>query len=152
VISLKRGFLVISIVFIISLVIFFLIPIQESNTYVEVNGVRINIEIADNFETRAKGLMFRRELQENTGMLFVFENEGNYPFWMMNMRFNLDIIWINSNGKIVFITENMVPCGFDCKVIDPKTNAKYVLEVNAGFVRKYGIKQNSDVRIILPKS
>lgn len=148
---LKRNFIIVFVVFIIGVVGFFLIPVTERNTYVEINGIRVNVEIADSFEERAKGLMFRDKLQENTGMLFVFDNEGNYPFWMLNMTFNLDMIWVNSNGKVVFIVENAPPCKNECKVINPKTNALYVLEVNAGFVEKHGIKQGSIVHISLPK-
>jgi len=56
------------IVIVIGVVIFFSIPVPEQSAYAQINGVRVNIEIADNFEERAKGLMFRDRLPENTGM------------------------------------------------------------------------------------
>ncbi|HZX14659.1 MAG TPA: DUF192 domain-containing protein [Thermodesulfobacteriota bacterium] len=139
------------IVIVIGVVIFFSIPVPEQSAYVQINGVRVNIEIADNFEERAKGLMFRDRLPENTGMLFVFENEGNYPFWMMNMRFSLDMIWIDSDGKVVYVAKDVPPCSLSCRAIDPNNNAKYVLEVDAGFADKYGVVEGSFVRIVLPK-
>ena len=105
------------------------------------------VEIADTDEKRAQGLMFRKYLEENKGMFFVFEEEGIYPFWMKNTLIPLDIIWINSNKEIVFIKENALPCKVDpCESIDPKTNALYVLEVNSNIVKETGIKIGDKVR------
>lgn len=140
-----------ALVFVAGVVVLYLIkPTPSNQTYVIINDMRVSVEIADNFETRAKGLMFRDSLPENHGMIFVFETEGNYPFWMMNMKFNLDIIWIDSKGEVAHVAKDVVPCGISCSVIDPQTNAKYVLEVKAGFVDKYGIRKGSFVEIFLP--
>ena len=138
-------------IIIIAAVVFFSIPVPEQGAYVEINSNRINVEIADNFEERAQGLMNRELLPENAGMLFIFENEGNYPFWMMNMKFNLDMIWINSNGRVVYVAKSVPPCGVSCKAIDPNNNAKYVLEVDAGFADKHKVVEGSFVRIVLHK-
>ena len=147
----RRNLILLLIVIVGGAVVFFSIPVTEPGAYVQVNGIRVNVEIADNFEERAKGLMFRDRLPETAGMLFVFENEGNYPFWMMNMKFDLDMIWIDSNSKVVYIAKDVSPCGISCKAVDPNSNAKYVLEVDAGFADKYGIVEGSLVRIVLPK-
>ena len=134
-------------------ILFFMIPPTPSSdgAYVIVDNVRISVEIADNFETRAKGLMFRDPLPENHGMIFIFENEENYPFWMANMKFNLDIIWMDSKGEVVYIARNVAPCGVPCSAVDPKANAKYVLEVNAGFADRYKIDKGSMIEIFLPR-
>ena len=85
--------------------------------------------------------MFREYLDENSGMLFVFDQSGEYPFWMKNTLIPLDIIWVNNEKKVVFIHENAEPCGNDlCIAIDPHTDAKYVLELNAGAVEKINLK------------
>ena len=146
-----RRNLILLIIIVAGVVVFFSIPAPEQGAYVQVNSTRINVEIADNFEERAKGLMFRDRLPENVGMLFIFENEGNYPFWMMNMRFNLDMIWIGSDGNVVYIAKDVPPCSASCKVIDPNSDARYVLEVDAGFADRYGIIEGSTLRIVLPK-
>ena len=146
-----RRNLILLIIIVAGVVVFFSIPAPEQGAYVQVNSTRINVEIADNFEERAKGLMFRDRLPENVGMLFIFENEGNYPFWMMNMRFNIDMIWIGSDGNVVYIVKDVPPCSASCKVIDPNSDARYVLEVDAGFADRYGIIEGSTLRIVLPK-
>jgi len=85
--------------------------------------------------------MFRKNLDKNKGMLFVFNKEGNYPFWMKNTLIPLDMIWINENSNVVFISENNLPCEKTiCSSINPNQNAKYVLEINAGMAEKIGIK------------
>lgn len=95
--------------------------------------------------------MFRESLPNDQGMLFIFEEERRYRFWMMNMTFNLDIIWLDSNGKVVHIVEDAEPC-IDVKhtslcSYSPDEAAKYVLEVNSGFVKKYGIDKSSVMRL-----
>ncbi|MEK7562592.1 MAG: DUF192 domain-containing protein [Patescibacteria group bacterium] len=120
-------------------------PIQGSvcfdNSCFEVEVVKNPIELA-------KGLMFRKNLEQNKGTLFVFEKEGIYPFWMKNTLIPLDIIWIDENKKIVFIKENVQPCkSLVCLLIMPTENAKYVLELNAGQAKKSGIKTGDIAKI-----
>ena|SRR3989344_1437694 len=94
------------------------------------------VEVAKTPLQREKGLMFREHLNNDKGMLFVFEQEGDYPFWMKNTLIPLDMIWINQNQEIVFIKENAQPCEqVDCPIIEPGQNAKYVLEINGGVVK-----------------
>lgn len=99
------------------------------------------VEVADSDKKRQQGLMFRKSLNDNQGMLFIYQEEGVHAFWMKNMRFPLDIIWIDSKKTIVDIYEFALPCKDFCKTITPRANAKFVLEVNAGFAR------NKQVRI-----
>ena len=94
------------------------------------------VEVVDTPLKRQQGLMFREHLNNDKGMLFVFEQEGDYPFWMKNTLIPLDMIWINQNQEIVFIKENAQPCEqVDCPIIEPGQNAKYVLEINGGVVK-----------------
>lgn len=100
-----------------------------------------SIEIMDTPEKRAQGLMFRQELPEDKGMLFVFERQGIYGFWMKNTLISLDIIWMDEEQKVVFIKEYASPCEIDiCESINPEKEAKYVLELNAGVVENIGLK------------
>ena len=81
--------------------------------------------------------MFRQSLGENEGMLFIFENEAKHSFWMKNTKIALDIVWIGTDGKIVFIAKNVSPCAGDpCPSYAPPSSAKYVLEVAAGQMEK----------------
>jgi hypothetical protein len=120
---------------------------QYETRKITINNIPLTVEIADDNEKITKGLMFREGMEEDRGMLFIFEKEHGYQFWMMNMKFNLDIIWLDANGKVVHIVENAEPCidaahSSQC-TYNPDEPAKYVLEVNAGFVKKHGIDENS---------
>ncbi|MDO8264956.1 MAG: DUF192 domain-containing protein [Candidatus Parcubacteria bacterium] len=91
-------------------------------------------------EEKAKGLMFRENLEQNKGMLFVFNKEGEYSFWMKNTLIPLDIIWMNEYKEVVFISKNSRPCNTeDCLSISPGVDAKYVLELNAGTADNIGL-------------
>lgn len=99
------------------------------------------VELATTQAQQEQGLMNRTSLNKNNGMFFIFSNEGNYPFWMKNTLIPLDIIWIDSNNKIVFIKQNAEPCKtIICPIVNPNVNAKYVLEINAGLSKEFDIK------------
>jgi uncharacterized protein len=100
-----------------------------------------NVELAVTDSEHEKGLMFREVLDDNQGMLFVYDKEGQHNFWMKNTFLSLDIIWINGNQEVVFINKQTQPCLNDlCPVIRPNTNSQYVLEINAGLIDKLGLK------------
>ncbi|MGB4654475.1 MAG: DUF192 domain-containing protein [Bacteroidales bacterium] len=101
--------------------------------------VRIEVEIADNDYERAQGLMYREHMDMNRGMLFFMEREEYQGFWMKNTAIPLDILYVSSEKIIVSIHENCVP--YSLESIYSKAPAITVLEVNAGFVAKYNIKE-----------
>lgn len=106
------------------------------------------VEIAKTETERDRGLMFRKELANDRGMLFVFDKEGVYPFWMKNTFIPLDMIWMDSSGKIVFIGKNIQPCKtLICPSVIPEGKAKYVLEINAGLSEKIGWKAGDKLNI-----
>ncbi len=91
------------------------------------------VELAATPFKRAWGLMFKKYLAHNEGMLFLFEEEKKHNFWMKNTFIPLDIFWIDKDRKIVFIKKKAQPCKKDlCPVISPDREAIYVLELNAG--------------------
>jgi len=112
---------------------------------IKIGDTEIKAEVADNIIKRTKGLMFRKTLSEKEGMLFVFNEESYHSFWMMNMSFPIDIIWINNEKKVVDIVENAQPCKLTCSSYRPKETALYVLEVNANFTEKHGVKIGSSL-------
>ncbi len=94
------------------------------------------VEMAKTPDERSRGLMQREGLLDGTGMLFIFEFEERHGFWMKNMEFPIDIIWLDRDGVVVDVAYNVLPCGGDiCPVYEPALPAKYVLEVASGEAR-----------------
>ena len=112
------------------------------------------VKIADNDSLRVRGLMFHDELPFDQGMLFVFDQSGTRSMWMLNMQFSLDIIWFDENLHVTAIEKNVPPCLTTIEVVTCRENgvsgdnAKYVLEVTAGFVDEFGITENSKLELI----
>ncbi len=100
-----------------------------------------DIEIANDREERSKGLMFRKNLCSNCGMLFVYEEEVNNKFWMKNTLIPLDIIWLNSDLEVIYIA-NAVPCVTEkCDLYGPDIKkTKYVLEINSDKSKELGLE------------
>ena len=98
------------------------------------------VELAVTPGERERGLMFREHLDTDKGMLFIFKEEGIYSFWMKNTYISLDIIWINKDKQVVYISKN-IPAHTDelFASVDPGKKAKYVLEINAGIVERIGL-------------
>ncbi len=108
-----------------------------------------DVQLSQSKAEMTKGLMFQKFLEQNKGMLFLFDKEAIYPFWMKNTFIPLDIIWIDKNNKVVFISENNQPCKwYYCSSVTPTADAKYVLEVNSGMVQKIGIKLGDELSLI----
>lgn len=106
-----------------------------------------SVELALTPEQQARGLMNRTHLDPDKGMLFVFAQEGIYGFWMKDTLIPLDMVWMDSNGTVVFIAKGEQPCGMVCPTINPGAEAKYVLEVNAGTADRIGLDIGSSMQI-----
>ena len=105
------------------------------------------VELAVTEEQQETGLTNRFSLDKDKGMLFIFNQEGNYPFWMKGMQLSLDIIWIDKNGVVVDIVENVKPCAPICFGIYPEKDASYVLELNANTSERIGLDLEDKVEI-----
>ena len=100
----------------------------------------IYVEIADDPFEQSRGLMFRNNLEMNNGMLFVFDDEREISFWMKNTLIPLDMIFMYEKLEVVDIKENVQPCVTEiCQSYVSEQPAKYVLEVNAGYVQRNGV-------------
>ena len=100
-----------------------------------IHNITIKVEIADTPISRERGLSGRTSLSDGRGMLFVYSAPGFYSFWMKDMNFPIDIIWIDEAKTIIGITKNISPVTFP-ETFQPPSLAKYILEVNAGWPDK----------------
>lgn len=114
----------------------------------EIKGKTFQVEVADNFASRAQGLSFRESIEEDRGMLFVFPEAGMHGFWMKDMDFPIDIIWIQDD-VIVGFSENAIPepekSLIDLQLYYPPRDVQKVLEVKAGVVKKFGFQVGDKV-------
>jgi hypothetical protein len=120
---------------------------------IKVDGIPLEVQIADTEPRRVRGLMFQNQLPYDQGMIFVFDKAGVYSLWMLNMQFPLDMIWFDKDGNIIHIEKGIPPCKtaletMACQSITPNGNALYILEVTSGFVDKFNITKNSTMSII----
>lgn len=99
--------------------------------------VRVSVEVVRTPETRARGLMRRRQLAADAGMLFIFDREEIQSFWMKNTYLPLDIIFIDSKLRVVGVVHDAEPLTTTSRSVDKPS--RYALEVNAGFAREHGI-------------
>ena len=105
------------------------------------------VQLAKTEQERESGLMFKSNLDKGKGMLFIFDKEEIYPFWMKNMLIPLDIVWINGSNKVVYISQNVQPCkDLVCPLITPTFVASYVLEVNAGVCKEIDLKIGDELQ------
>jgi YVTN family beta-propeller protein len=99
------------------------------------------VEVLDDRQEFARGLMFRSHLPWNAGMLFAYYDEEPRSFWMKNTLIPLDMIFVDSSSRIIEIKENVPPCEQEeCPSYPSREPAQYVLEVNAGFVQENGVR------------
>ena len=114
------------------------------------DGAAVKVEYARTSEERAQGLMFRQSMATDHGMLFVFEEAEYQSFYMKNCFFPQDMLFLDAKGTVVDLTENFEPCRDDpCRTYTSRQKALYVLELNAGQVKKHGLKIGS--ALTLPK-
>ncbi|MGB7957491.1 MAG: DUF192 domain-containing protein [Minisyncoccia bacterium] len=117
------------------------VPAMPDGPSVVIDDANISVELATTTAAVEKGLSDRLSLNPDSGMLFIFAKPAIYRFWMPDMHFPLDMIWIN-NGQVVDISRNVTTTFNPAAPIfyTPKTPAEDVLEVNAGFSAAHGIE------------
>lgn len=114
--------------------------IQEDYSVVTVTfpkqNTRVVADISDTAKKRTLGLSGRESLPDGRGMLFIFDTPGIYGFWMKDMNFAIDILWFDENMKLVDMWQNATPDSYP-KAVEPRSPAKYVLEVPQGFAEAH---------------
>jgi uncharacterized membrane protein (UPF0127 family) len=116
------------------------------------NGAAITAELAVSDKERQLGLMFREKINFDEGMLFIFEEESSHSFWMKNMNFAIDILWLDKEKRVVHIEEQVPPCLKDpCPSYPPLLPAMYVLELQSGSAARLKLKLYDRLEFILPR-
>ena len=105
------------------------------------------MEIADTQETQEKGLMWRESMDEDHGMLFVYDRDSRKSFWMKNTKIPLSIAYVGADGTIREIYD-MEP--LSTRTVDSRYSVRYALEVNQGAFERHGIKAGDKVEFIKP--
>lgn len=113
---------------------------------VQLKGETIRVTVADTEQSRERGLGGRESLSPDEGMLFIFPEDGIYPFWMKDMRFPIDILWLSDTGAVVYMAEGVSPNTYP-KDFVPEKPSRYVFELPAGWVREHNVQLGDIVRL-----
>lgn len=128
------------------LVSIFLLVKQTNYRQVKIGNVTYKLEVADNADMRAKGLSDRDSLPANTGMLFDFGAYGDWRMWMHRMRFDIDLAWLNKEGKIIYIKHKATPSDYP-NTYQADDSSWYVIEVPAGTFESNGVNKGDSVAL-----
>jgi hypothetical protein len=121
---------------------------DDHNAKAAIGDVELQLELATSPEERAHGLMYRDSLGEKNGMLFVFEEKGYHAIWMKNVKFPLDILWLDEGLRVVYIIRDVPPCKSEpCPIYLPRIDAKYVMELPANSTIKHGIEIGDELSL-----
>jgi uncharacterized membrane protein (UPF0127 family) len=113
---------------------------------VKINGQTISVEVVDTPAERERGLSGRESLGRNQGMLFVFSDPSEYCLWMKDMKFPIDMIWLDEKKQVLHIQESAQPDSYP-ESFCPPGDAKYILEVPAGSARAWSLT-NGDQAVL----
>lgn len=122
------------------------VPVEMKLYPMTVKTTAVSAELAETREQQESGLGGRTSLAEDRGLLYILAKPDFYTFWMKNMKFPIDIIWIDKNQKIVDITHSLTPDTYP-KIFQPVEPAQIILEVVAGFAKKHDIHIGDPVTI-----
>lgn len=123
---------------------------MSSEPRVRLGGEWFSVELATTPEKQQLGLMYREQMGDDQGMLFIFPSENFRSFWMKNTRIALDIFYFDDELKLVSVSENTPPCRTERCPAYPSTGpARYVLELNAGKAAQLGVKPGDQLELDL---
>lgn len=134
-------------VVVFAVVLLITILLNRKTPKVVINGQTFSVTVAKTDKEKQIGLSSRKSLAKNSGMLFVFDEPDYYSFWMKNMNFPIDIIYINGD-KVDTIINNAMPVAQGAlPIYQPSEKSDKVLEINAGLSNSYNIKSGTTVKI-----
>lgn len=127
----------------VSLVVSFMLSTFQPTIRVSLGSSVYSLRLADSEDERVKGLSGVNKLGPNEGLLMQFDTDDTHDIWMKDMNIPLDIIWLDSDKKVIYIVKNAPPEDPVTTIFEPKSDARYVIELPAGSVTKAGIKTDS---------
>lgn len=135
-------------VFVFSLLLLSGCASADGRHWVELAGSRYQVELAQDDATRARGLMFRDQMAENHGMLFIHERQEPQAYWMKNTKIALDILYFDEQRRLVAQQRDVPPCsaGNACPPYPSFKPARYVLELNAGQAARLKLEDGAELR------
>ncbi len=106
-----------------------------------INNYHLQTDIAGTSQQQQTGLAIKSQLNENQAMLFPFADESYQAFWMKDMKFPIDIMWVDKNNTIVYVQPHLPPCAtvLNCPIYQPDVKVIYVLEVVSGFAQQHHV-------------
>lgn len=125
------------------------IPFFSKTPKAVINNQTFNLLLAKTDKEKRIGLSEKKSLPENSGMLFIFEKPDYYSFWMKEMKFSIDIVFINKN-RIVTVYHDLKPPQTpeeSLPIYKPDEPADMVLEINSGLAQKYNLKKSAEVKL-----
>lgn len=125
---------------IVGAVIIFSLTSGQHQRLVVINDTNITVQVVQTAEDRQHGLSGVKNLKPGHGMLFIFPGDSKYGIWMKDMRFALDIIWLDKDKKIVHIEKDIQPDTYPT-IFYPSVEARYVIEVPSGFTNQNNISE-----------
>ena len=120
---------------------------SQENRILKVGNISVRVDIADTPAFHERGLSGRKTLLDGQGMFFIFDHPDIYPFWMKEMNFPIDIIWIDEHMSVADITKSVLPSSFP-QTFASKVPVRYVLEVQAGFAERNGVNTGDQVVLL----
>lgn len=145
----KKILALLSLLIIIIIIIIIIVVASQKTPTATINNYTFKLEVAKTQQEKEIGLSAKKMFGQNSGMLFLFERPAYYSFWMKNMKFPIDIIFIR-NGRIVTIHKNVKPPTSNSEnppIYNSTEPADSVLEINAGLSEKYRFKEGDIVKL-----
>jgi uncharacterized membrane protein (UPF0127 family) len=142
--------LIFSFVLILFLASLIFVRVSTKGPTVRIGGVTIAVTLAQTPQEQEQGLSGTAPLTPNTGMLFVFPKPARYSFWMKDMNYPIDIVWIGEDKKIVHFVANAKPESYP-NTFTSEAEALYVLEVPSGFIQENHVSIGDKVELLITK-
>lgn len=129
------------------IVVAILNPHKAQTLHARLGGEAFVLEVADTEALRTKGLSGHAALHEGEGMLFVFPEDSRYGFWMKDMGYPIDILWLDNDYHVVDVKKNATPTSYP-EIFTPSSPARYVMEISAGFFDERHLKAGDTLEIL----
>lgn len=119
-------------------------------SYVYIDNTKYSlIGIEESEKDRRQGLSGMGDMPETSAMLFVFPQEGDWGFWMKDMDFAIDILWLDTQGTVVYMVRDVQPSSYPTTFKPDNKRARYVIELRSGTIERTGIREGSKAKMPL---